>query len=392
MRRSAFLLLLALAAAPCCAGAPVTVAQLEQFVAAAQSKSDKDIAKQLEEMQLTERLTTARLDRMESQLTGILPKRALLALADASAFLDVPKADELALAVPDAATQGKILSRAADFVEATVTRMPDFLATRTRARFENLKFGRMSSEPLLENHQSLLDRTSMTIEYRNGREVEEPVGQPAPGHYVSSSTGLIEWGVFGPLLDIVMSDILHGKVGWGHWEQGPSGPVAVFRYAIAEERANYTVRYCCFLSSDHRMRQYETVPQYHGEIAVNPETGDVLRLAVKTDLKTDVPMYRADVVVENGPVEIGGRTYICPIKSIAISTAMALFTPGMGIYIDREPTWESNYGGKDQFKVTSINDVIFDHYHKFQAEMRILPFDAKQGGVEPQSGVPAKQP
>jgi hypothetical protein len=392
MRRSAFLLLLALAAAPCCAATPVTVAQLEQFVATAQSKSDKDITRQLEEMQLTERLTTPRLDRMELQLTGILPKRALLALADTSAFLDLPKTDELQLPAPDAAAQGRILSRAADFVQATVTRMPDFLATRTRARFENLKFNRLSAEPLLENYQSLLDRTSMTVQYRNGREVEEPVGQPAPGHYVSSSTGLIDWGVFGPMLEIVISDILHGKMGWGHWEQGPSGPVAVFRYAVPEERSNYTVRYCCFLSSDHMMRQYETVPQYHGEIAVNPETGDVLRLVMKTDLKTDVPMYRADVVVEYGPVEIGGRTYICPLKSIAISTAMVLFTPGMGIYVEAEPTWQSNYGGKDQLKVTSINDVIFDHYHKFQAEMRILPFDSKQASDNPQSGVPAKQP
>jgi len=330
MQRSAFLLLFALGAAPCFAAAPVTVAQLEQLVAAAQSKSDKDINNQLEEMQLTERLTTPRLDRMESQLLGIRPKRALLALADASAFLDVPKADELALPAPDAATQGRILSRAADFVQATVTRMPDFIATRTRARFEDLMFGHMSPEPLSVSYQNLLDRTSMAVQYRNGREVEEPVGRPAPGHYVSSSTGLIEWGVFGPLLEIVMADILNGKVGWGHWEQGPSGPVAVFRYAVPEERSNYTVRYCCFLSSDHLMRQYETVPQYHGEIAVNPETGDVLRLVVKTDLKTDVPMYRADVVVEYGAVEIGGKTYICPIKSIAISTAMALFTPGMG--------------------------------------------------------------
>jgi hypothetical protein len=368
------------------------VAQLEQFVATAQSKSDKDITKQLEEMHLTERLTTPRLDRMEAQLTGILPKRALLALADISAFLDVPKADELVLASPDAAAQGRIMSRAADFVQATVTRMPDFLATRTRARFQNLKFGRLSPEPLLEDYQSLLDRTTMTVQYRNGREVEEPVGQPAPGHYVSSCTGLIEWGVFGPLLEIVVADILHGKMGWGHWEQGPSGPVAVFRYAVPEERSNYAVRSCCFLSSDHMMRQYETVPQYHGEIALNPETGDVMRLVVKTDLKTDVPMYRADVVVEYGPVEIGGKTYICPIKSIAISTAIALFTPGMGIYVDKEPEPGSSMGGKDQFKVTSINDVIYDHYHKFQTEMRILPFDSKQGADDPQSGVPAKQP
>jgi hypothetical protein len=93
-------------------------------------------------------------------------------------------------------------------------------------------------------------------------------------------------------------------------------------------------------------------------------------------------MYRADVVVEYGAVEIGGKTYICPIKSIAISTAMALFTPGMGIYVETEPDWGTNMGGKDQFKVTSINDVIFDNYHKFQSEMRILPFDSKQGATD----------
>jgi hypothetical protein len=205
---------------------------------------------------------------------------------------------------------------------------------------------------------------------------------------------LTSWGVFGPLLGLVMADVMKGKIGWGHWEQGTAGPLAVFRYAVAEDRSNYTVRYCCFRAGKGEMRQFEAVPAYHGELAIDPESGAIYRLVLKTDLQPELPMQRIDVVVDYGPVEIGGMTYICPVESTSISRAEAQVFHGNWFYVDRHDkpdpgsTKVKHTETVSQPKVTAINDVIFENYHQFRAEMRILPEES----AEPDGNAPAPVP
>ena len=39
---------------------------------------------------------------------------------------------------------------------------------------------------------------------------------------------------------------------------------------------------------------------------------------MEADLNGDLPLVRSDILVNYGIVEIGGRTYICPVQSVAI--------------------------------------------------------------------------
>lgn len=120
------------------------------------------------------------------------------------------------------------------------------------------------------------------------------------------------------------------------------------------------------------MGEFKTVPAYHGEIAIDPASGAVLRLVLKTDLQPDFPIKRADVLVEYGPVEIGGRTFICPVKSISITkTGKSVFSGRAFQDGNRPKQADSNDGPL----MTAINDVVFDHYHQFRSEVRILPAD-----------------
>ena len=382
VRRLVFLLLPAALVLPAAAADKVTVQQLEQAVAAAQAKPDKDAAQEVGGLELTERLTTARLEKLKTILPGEQSRQALLAVADASAFLNLPSADAPPDATPDAATQGHIMSLAADFVMATIPKLPNFLATRTTTRFQDMKLTYVFKEPTFVANQSFqfVDKTSANLLYREGREVVEiernkNARGPAPFQAGSSN-----WGVFGPLLGIVMADVLKGKLGWGHWERGAAGPVAVFRYAVAEGKSNYTVRYCCVMTSDGAMHEFKTVPPYHGEIAVDPKSGTVLRLLVKSDLKPNHEISRADVVVEYGPVDIGGKSYICPARSVSITTARDVVARGIR-YTGSIAYYDDIVGTPT---VTSINDVVFGSYHQFRSEMRILPMDSsEQDGNKP---------
>jgi len=401
MRKSTLLLILAPFALRVLAADRVTVEQLQQALAAANGKQDKEVALKVRGLELTERLSAPRLESLKALLPGDESKQALLALADESAFLDLPTADTLKLAAPDSASQGKTVSRAADFVVETVSRMPDFFASRTTTRFQDTKMSSAMGQQVVISNQGfhLVDRVSATVTFRNGREVVDPFGGKKRGKSYTSSTGLTNWGVFGPLLGVVMTDILKNKIGWSHWEQGPTGPLAVFRYAVEEDRSNYTVRYCCFRSENGEMKDFEAVPAYHGEIAIDPVSGAILRLVVKTDLMPGLPMERIDLVVNYGPVEIGGKTYICPTKSTSISKAAALAFFGYLYYVDKKggPDYDP-HDKVQQFTrvsvplVTAINDVVFDDYHQFRGEVRLVPSDDAEQGVTPAPSAPATVP
>jgi hypothetical protein len=407
----ALLLLLAMFAFPAFASERMTVQQLAQALTDLHGMADRETAQRLTVFELTERLTRQRFEQMKAALPGDKSRQALLALADASAFLDLPAADTLHDPAPDSATQGQIVSRAADFVVATVSRMPDFFASRTTTRFQDsgLAEAANSGSFISSNGGFLLkDINTDTVTFRNGREVAEAATKKKSGSSVRVSSGLANWGIFGPLLGVVMADVMKGRIGWGHWEQGPQGKLAVFRYAVPKDRSNYTVRYCCFRSEEGEMSEFEAVPSYYGEIAIDPANGSVFRLVLKTNLQPkaaeladELPIERLDVLVEYGPVEIGGKTCICPIESTTISRAEAIEFHGYTFYVNKKGKPDANGDKKAHAealtlpKVTAINDVVFDNYHQFRGEMRILPADnADQDGSTPAPGAttPSKSP
>jgi len=401
VRKALLALALAAIVLPAWGTTKVTVQQLEQTVAQAQDKGDRDQAERLAQLELTERLSKTRYEKLSAALPGEKAKQALMALADGAAFLDLPAEDVLNAPRPDVATQGKIVSRAADFAVETVTKMPDFYASRTTTRFQDLKVKYSYDRPVILTNEGFhfLDKSNATVLFRDGREVVQTGDGKKKGNSVTSSTGLTNWGIFGPLLGLVMTDILKGKIGWGHWEQGPSGPLAVFRYVVAEDRSNYTVRYCCFRGDTGDMREFQAVPAYHGEIAIDTDTGAVMRLVVKTDLESTLPIRRADVVVDYGPVEIGGRTYICPLESTSISTAEALIFHQYMFYADKtgkrtnDPRNELKKDeGVDLPTVTAINNAVFGSYHQFRGDVRILPADEGESGVDVPSAPPKPGP
>ncbi|HET6208259.1 MAG TPA: hypothetical protein VFD98_15690, partial [Terracidiphilus sp.] len=76
----------------------VSVAELERILAESSSLPDGALAGQLADLQLTERFSSAKLERWRVGLTGAKSQRALLGLADRSAFLKLPTAEIPAMA------------------------------------------------------------------------------------------------------------------------------------------------------------------------------------------------------------------------------------------------------------------------------------------------------
>jgi hypothetical protein len=117
---------------------------------------------------------------------------------------------------------------------------------------------------------------------------------------------LSTWGVFGPILGTVLVDAAKSTLAWSHWEQAAVGPLAVFRYAVPKGKSNYEVK---FVVGQYVFKE---LVGYHGEMVIDPASGAILRLTLEADMKPDELIGRAAILVEYGPVEIGGKTYICP--------------------------------------------------------------------------------
>jgi hypothetical protein len=345
---------------------PVTVAQLEATLRKVQGKSDGTVAAKLSELRLTERLSNGRLSSWKAKMPGVKSGQALAALADASAFLELPAADMPATAAPDATKERRMIALALDYVDKTVPKLPNFFATRSTTRYEDeLEI----PEPVGRTMPSgrpwhPTGNYSATVLYRNGKEV---VDEPATDIKLKEEDkGLVTRGVFGPILSTVMGDAARSGLTWSHWEEGAAGAMAVFRYAVPKDGSHYEVAYLGLASKDGNDTTHP-YSGYQGEIAIDPATGTILRMTLQGAPEPGQSILRGDIMVEYGPVEIGGKGYSCPVRSVSISELWAELV-----------RMDFTYGTR-RFRAykTMLNDVVFKDYHLFRAEVRLLPAGQK---------------
>jgi VWFA-related protein len=372
MRKLPLLLLLAGISLPAVAARNITVEQLQQVLSATHGKADAKVAKQLSDLQLTERISAARLSRWEADLPGPESRRSLVLLADVAAFLEPPAAEIPATPAPDFAAQRRMIALTVDYATKTLHQLPNFFATRDTVRFEDTpqRFRADTSEiPYQPLHP--VGRSTDTILYRDGNEVVDARG--AKGKNQPATQGLITTGVFGPVLGTVLVDAAQGKLAWSHWEQDAAGPLAVFRFAVPREKSHYEVEFCCVTSDNGSYRVFQQFSGYHGEMAVDPSNGAILRLTLEADLKPADKIVRSGILVEYGPVEIGGKTYICPLKSVSISDAPALDPNAFELQRYRGGALlEHDRQTAPTHLRTMLNDVVFEQYHLFHANARML--------------------
>jgi len=253
-----------------------------------------------------------------ADLPGNRAREALMALADMAAFLDPPPSEIPVLEIPDLASQRKMIALTVNYVSKTLHDLPNFYATRVTSSFQR----KTTSENRLHHVAKFSDLEL----YRNGQQQLRTSGPH------SRAAGLTTSGEFGPVLGTAILDAARGNLTWSRWEQGDNGPEAVYRYAVSAKESHYVVQ-------DRRSA-------YEGEIAIDPSTGAIFRIVLRTDPGPGNPLTVANIMVEYGLVELGGNNYICPLKGVAVSEKLQLM-------------W--------------LNDVAFENYHLFRPNMRILP-------------------
>jgi VWFA-related protein len=223
------------------------------------------------------------------------------------------------------------------------------------------------------------------VAYRSGEEIDETAGE-GQGASAAGMTGLTTVGEFGPILAAVFSDLPKGNLAWSHWEQGSAKAVAVFHFKVPKGASHYEVRFCCVGG-----RIFHQSPAYHGEVTIDPADGTILRLTLISDLGKSDPIARAELMVEYGPVELGQKMFFCPVRSISVSVAPVQMNQMTDLPKSVTiPTINGNArvdlhenSAEDAPLQVMLNEVVFDKYHLFQSEARILTADSSEPASRP---------
>jgi hypothetical protein len=372
------LLLFVAMVSPAYAAKRVTVAQLEQTLTAIHGKSDTEIAKQIYGLELTERLNAAKLAQWEKELSGSETRQALIALADQSAFFDPPPAENPTTAAPDTDSQRQLLQQAEQRVAETLTKLPNFFADRKINLFEDTPAHQgpasVSSAyvPYRPLHQ--VAKFSSTVLYRDHKEVVD-WGDQKIDESDEVALSLLTTGEFGPILHMVLADGGQGTLSWSHWEQSAAGQEAVYRYSVPKGKSHYQTQFCCIPAGSNHV--YKEFSGYHGEITLDAINGTIHRLTLQADLKAPNPMTKTNLMVEYGPVEIGGKTYICPVRSVALALAQPQARSQSGLadsigFLGLHGSGEESNSMPETSLQTLLIDVTFEKYHMFRSESRIL--------------------
>jgi hypothetical protein len=367
----------------------VTVAELEQKLAAAENRSDSDPAHQIEGntdllhqlsqdgqltaliegLELTERLSPATLTRIATKLDlGPESTRALQLLADHSAFLDPPASELPPNPPPDPDTEKRILELARHYVFHVLLNLPDFFATRTTAHYDNDTTALQAFAWHTGNSLQLQGTASHEITFREGKEITDPV--PAEASAVSASpsapasTGMDSRGEFGPELVVILTDTANGTFAFHHWEMSLFGLAAVYRYSVPGSASHYEVNYAC-----RKKKPFHSNPAYHGSLTIDPNSGAVLRVTLATDSNPGDPITDVASVIEYGPVLLGDRRYICPLRSLA--------------FMQEAANACKRHDNKHRLlqPIEMYNRTTFTHYHHLAATIRLIP--EKAGGPVP---------
>ena len=158
-----------------------TVAQLYDWVRELKGKRDGEAAKEIDRLQLTERLSSPKLTALSAELPGAKSKAALMAVGDASVFLKPPPDEIPQKAPPDLAEQKQIMSLAVDYLKKVNPKLPDFYAERFTTSFEEASTPKQEKGAYNPRVLQPAGEFNAKVYYRGGKEVVHAEGRRNTG-------------------------------------------------------------------------------------------------------------------------------------------------------------------------------------------------------------------
>jgi hypothetical protein len=371
------------------------------------SKSDAKVAALLKEVELSEELTVSTMNNLLNYAPGPQSREYIYVLEARSANLTPPASELPDTPAPDADAQQVILAKTAAYVTTFYAQTPALTATKTTLRYQDnvdalapswgISGGNSSVEvgSLFSNHRtSLFHSTEATIASEHGTEKLPSEKDKTPW----GANGMIALQQPDPgLASIFQQAQAAGSIKWLRWELVYGRHVAVYSFGVPKKDSRLDVDICCFpkvnqagdltfylyvtnelpvmqVSSSYgstpppadsgdmggksydsgagakgnyqastEWRDFKAIVPYHGELFINPDTGIVVRMIIKADLKSDDVVQQMDTRIDYGPVKADDRLLVVPLKTIITTEVIPNGDSGVGRLYTRHTMFISEY-------------------------------------------------
>jgi hypothetical protein len=326
--------------------------QLRDFVkSSVQMKmTDLEISKYLKTVKLSERLDDNGIEEMQGH-GGLGPKTiaALKTLRDSTASLreakpePPPPAPPPPKPPPPAEEQGRIIDEARELALNYSNRLPDYICWQITRWYINpygqknswIPRGHMTERLSYFDHHE--DYKVVTV-----NDVVSNVDARKLGRSLSR-------GEFGTMMHDIFDRQSRTQFDWSRWTGLRGKWIYVFTFRVPPETSKYTVEY------DNGAQRI--VAAYHGEIFIDKETNQVVRIKMLGDTPGDFPVQNISQQLDYDYTKIGDQMFLLPLNS-EMQAAM------------------------DHGKHLVRNTIDFRHYEKFSADA-VIKFDQMTPDTEP---------
>lgn len=364
MKRFGCILALLFIAIPAWPAKKITVAELTDMLKSMQEqkKGDQDVANALKQVELSEELTRTVMNSLGSYAPGSMTTEQIYVLEARSAVLAPPASDIPTTPAPDAATQKELLTKAADYALKTYGQLPAITATKTTLRFQDNMEAAAASSGLQGGATDVSVGSSFVppnhfVHYINSTDsayaLDHGAERLAQDKTRWGANKMIALQEPDPNLAAVFQDAqTNGTITWLRWETINGKAAAVFAYTVPKKKSHLAVNVCCFpdvsqagvanfssaalggaassagqggggggasgnfqTSTDWHNYKANGVP-YHGAFFIDPDSGIVVRMIAQAELKPTDVVHQDDTRVDYGPVKIGDKSLILPVRTV----------------------------------------------------------------------------
>jgi hypothetical protein len=277
---------------------------------------DEPLAKELRKISLDLRLDNRTTEELESEAPGPKSIAELERLRELTRDLPLPAVLPWFASppIPTMDELREVLSAARRKTIAYTDNLPDFLCTEMVRRYQ-VAAGRGSS-PL--GNWALEDTLTVQLTYFDHHEEYKLTamnGRKTMRTYEEVG-GAFSRGEFGSMTYFVFAAASQAAFKWSNWTTLRKRPTYVLSYQIDIRNSHYRL----VAGQSGRGSDAATVGE-HGLVYIDRETKDVMRVEGEADtIPNDFLLRAASRSLDYGPDEVGGRTYLLPLRAVVRMT------------------------------------------------------------------------
>lgn len=290
----------------------LTVARLIEFVKSSvqQKNSDKDVAKFLTSIKLSEKLTPQVVEELQSDGAGPKTVAALVQMVNETESLK-PAPAKIAMTVPTPTgppapsdeEKKKAIDEVTSFARDFVKTLPDFICKEVTWRSVDQHF-----QPGKDGSWSPYDHLIEKLTYFDHKENYELLQRndtPMIGKTWESIGGSISRGEWASVLGEIFDPATHTSFRWERWGNIRGNLTHVFSYRVEQKYSQETVAF----------EKQQITAGFHGLIYVERGDNIPLRITVVPEIPADFPVQDVNQSIDYDTQKIGDESFLLPLKS-----------------------------------------------------------------------------